>query len=199
MLGIKLCELADLVGLSQTAIAKHFDINRAQVNRWARGVRAVPQRYLLRLIDFVMDAARHRLQELDTKPFGLAEVAETADPTWSLQGSSRVQRRQQILTLIHECRAAEAELTNEGPTAVIPRVVEELDPWKTMPPEEIAKPVNAQNLFRLAGELLYYADLLRRISPIDDLLLTEKETTHANDNGKPQEPGAAGTAKSSAY
>ena len=43
MLGIKICRLADAVGLTQAAIAEHLGVDRAQVNRWAKGVRPVPE------------------------------------------------------------------------------------------------------------------------------------------------------------
>jgi hypothetical protein len=74
--GIKLCELAALVGLSQTDIAKQLDLHHAQINRWARGVRPVPQRYRKALTDFVFQAASRRITELRNQP----SLADAADP-----------------------------------------------------------------------------------------------------------------------
>jgi hypothetical protein len=108
MLETKLFELADLVGLSQTDIAEHLGLNRAQVNRWVHGVRPVPQSYVTKLIDFVIAAVERRLEQLATQPLGLAEVAAPKQ-------SSRVQLRRQILGLLRECHAAETEV-DEGPT-----------------------------------------------------------------------------------
>jgi hypothetical protein len=71
-------------------------------------------------------------------------------------------------------------------------VLDELERFKTLRPEELRKPVNADELFRLAGALIASADLLRRISPIEELLRKEKKG--ADNRRKPHEPGAAGTA-----
>jgi hypothetical protein len=185
MLESKLFELADLIGLSQTDIAAHLGLNRAQVNRWVRAVRPVPQHYRTQLTDFIMAAVERRLEQLATLPLGLAEVAAP-------ERSPREQLRRQILGLLRECHAAEAECAGEGPTTAIRGILEELERFKTLRPQELRKSANADALFRLAGALISSADLLRRISPVDELLRKEEES--ADDCRKPREPGAAGTA-----
>lgn len=168
MQGIKLCELAQLVGLTQSDIAKYLGITRVQVHRWAHGVRPLPERFRTELTAFVMRAVRCRVEELiHAKRPALAALSSNPD------SSPQAQLLEQLVLLAGECLYADREAAGEGPTAVVPTLLNALDPFRTMSPEEMRKPANAEKLRQLTTSLGEYAALLCRISPMFDFLPQE--------------------------
>ena len=188
MLGRKLCELAQLAGLTQSDMAKHLGVTRVQVHHWAHGVRPLPEHCRTKLTAFVMEAVRRRVEEL--KPPALAALA---GPRRSL--TPREKLKNQLLLLAGECLIADMEAVGEGPTATVPDVLNALDHFKTLNPEELRQPANAEKLSQLATSLAEHADLIRRIGPLFDVL--HKEERHALDCGQFRPCGADGAAGAS--
>ncbi len=188
MHGVKLLALADIVGLSQSAIAAHFGINRSQVNRWARGQRQIPQRFLSSLMDLVFQAAKCSLAQLT--PNGFITLAEIRDlPT-------RETLCTQITELLLECINENMELDRRGPTASVASTLVALEAFQGMSPADMRKPVNTQRLVELATYLLTYGKMVSQLGPILDLV--SEEDLNDNDCSKPKKPGAAGPANASA-
>jgi transcriptional regulator with XRE-family HTH domain len=168
MLGIKLCGLADEVGLTQAAIAEHLGVDRAQVNRWAKGVRPVPEYIRTALTAYVIRAVRRCVDELDASRAGLGLLGQVPI----------VDRRRKLVMLARECLLEDMEAAGEDATATIHGGLEALDPFKTMTPAELLKPANAEKLLQLAEALKAEAALLCRIAPMFDVL---KEKRDADD------------------
>src|SRR6266566_7897585 len=109
MLGIKICGLANAVGLTQAAIAEHLGVDRAQVNRWAKGVRPVPEHMRTALIMYVLSAVRRCVDDIDTK---LEKTGHLGQVTLS-------DLRRSLMEVTGECLSEDIETAREGPTAAI--------------------------------------------------------------------------------
>jgi len=138
MLAQSLCELAEHVGLSQSAIARHLGVDQANVNYWARGHREVPERHRKALLNLVFLQAR--------------EQAARAK-TWPLGSQRRRHFFRRLLPLILECRAENLHAHGLADTVSVASFVQQLDHFKGMPQEELYKPETAQKLFALSRGL----------------------------------------------
>jgi|SRR5882724_1582162 len=191
MLGIKLCELAEVVGLTQTAIAERLGVAPPQVNRWFKGVRPIPDHVRTVLTAYVLSAVRRCIDEIDEYRNGLGPLARAA------KGNNVADLRRKLIVLAGECLLEDMEAAAEGPTAAILGGLEALDLFKTMTPVELLKPANAEKLLQLAEALKTQAAVLCRISPMFDVLRKEEER-HVDDRSQSRQSGAAGGAESSA-
>lgn len=194
MLAGKLLEIANLVHLSQSDIARHFGITRSQVNLWAKNKRLVPKRYREALVALVREAASRCLHYANPSPGPLAEAY------WTAMGVPPGPQplRERVWTVIDrrldEWMAENLERHGLGPTASVSGVLEALEAYKTMSPEEMRKPANAQRLQALSAYLQEYATMLNRIGPVQELV---EEITDVDNNHSPSpshEPGNAGAA-----
>jgi transcriptional regulator with XRE-family HTH domain len=189
MIACKLLEVAHLVGLSQSAIARHVGVPRQQVHLWAHGKRVVPKRYREALVTLISEASQQCLQRAEAMaPLSLADAVRYA------QGDPPRQRlvhrvAAQIDRLLAEWLAENLEAKGLGPTASVFGVLEALEGYKTMTPAEMRKPANAQRLQALGAYLQEYGTMLRRIGPIQDLVSEESHDAH--DHGKLAQPGDA--------
>jgi DNA-binding transcriptional regulator YiaG len=184
MLATKLLEAAHLVGLSQSDIARHFGISRAQVHLWASGKRAVPKKYCTALVTLVSEAKERCLALASKQPLGLATVAKMGMGI-PVERHPADKLRECINALFEDWRAENLEAQGFGPTRSVREVLEALEHYKTMAPEEMRKPANAQQLQVLSAYLQEYATMLRRMSP----LLDSEEEKDADDLNEPREPG----------
>ena len=139
MLARSLCELAEHVGLSQTAIARHLGVDRTSVNYWARGHREVPERHRQALLDLVFEKTKKQ--------------EALAKKTWPLGSLRRRHFFRRLLPLILECRAENLAGHGLADTVSVASFVQQLDHFKGMPQEELYKPETAQKLFALSRGL----------------------------------------------
>lgn len=159
MHGVKLLKLASMVGLTQSAIARHLGVNRVKVHYWANGIRPIPQRYLAPLMDCVWYATGVYLAAHKEVPGSIAEAAGV---------------RQLIKDLLGECYIENLELRREGPSAAIAPLVAALSPYTTMPDAALRKPAQAAELLRVATLLKDAAELLVKYGPLMDLVQAEE-------------------------
>jgi transcriptional regulator with XRE-family HTH domain len=185
MLGIKLLGLAEAVGLTQTAIAEHLGVAPPQVNRWAKGVRAVPEHIRTALTAYVLSAVRHRVDELDASLAGSGPLRQVVI----------VDLRRRLMKLADECLVEDMEAAGEGPTAAIRGGLEVLAPFAKMSQKEMLKSANAARLLQLAEALRTQAALLCRIAPMFDVL---KEGRDADDRKQSPQFDATGETEPSA-
>jgi DNA-binding transcriptional ArsR family regulator len=172
MHGKKLFELAHIVGLTQSAVARHFRINRVQVHYWAQGQRSIPAHYLEPLMELVFQAV---------KAFLKAGHADTEAPPTLLEASSGnwvSPFRRQIHDLLYECSLENIELRGVGPSASITELATEIGTYATMPTGALRKPENASHIRELSEKLLISSQMLVRLGPLMDLVA---------DDGVPEE------------
>ena len=145
MLAQSLCELAAHVGLSQTAIARHLGVERANISYWARGHREVPEHHRAALLKLVFTHAK--AQAAHVKVQGQAARAKGM--------LSHAHRRffRKLFLLVVECRAENLAAHGLADTASIAHVLRQLEHFKGMPQEELCKPETAQKLFALSRGL----------------------------------------------
>jgi hypothetical protein len=160
MLAQSLCELAHHVGLSQTAIARHIGVERTSVNYWARGHREVPEHHRQALLDLVFVKAK--------------EQAARAK-TWPPQARRRFFRK--LFPLVLECRAENLYAHGLADTDSVADLVRQLDHFKTMPEDELAKPETATKLLTLSQGLANLITINQQHGP---LMALAKELKHAN-------------------
>jgi hypothetical protein len=195
MLAGKLLELANLVSLSQSDIARHFGITRSQVNLWAKNKRLVPKRYREALVALVTEAMSRCLHQVNPNPGPLAEAMWNAVGVPPGPQPLRERVRIAIDMRLDEWMAENLERHGLGPTASVSGVLEALEVYKTMPPEEMRKPANAQRLQALSAYLQEYATMLNRIGPVQELVEeTKNDVDNDHPHSKPQEPGHDGAA-----
>jgi transcriptional regulator with XRE-family HTH domain len=192
MLASKLIEAANLVGLSQSDIARHFGITRSQVHLWARNKRVVPKRYREALVTLFLEAHKRALDQETRQPVSLREAAQMAEGL-PIKPRPPTPLQTRIHALCDAWLAENLEVHGLGPTASVHGVLEALEAYKTMAPAEMRKPANAQRLQVLGAYLQEYATMLNRIGPMEDIL---EEDEHDADHCSPsRECGAAGAAK----
>ena len=166
MLAQSLCELAAHVGLSQTAIARHLGVERANISYWARGHREVPEHHRAAMLALIFTKAKEV-----SKAKARAVRAKTLTP----HQYSRFLRR--LLLLVLACRAenmAAHELTD---TASIENFLRQLEHFKGMPQEELCKPETAHKLSILSRALASLAMINEQHGP---LLALAEELRHAD-------------------
>jgi transcriptional regulator with XRE-family HTH domain len=200
MLAGKLLELADLVGLSQSDIARHFGITRTQVNLWARNKRLVPKRYRAALVTLVTEEMQRCIDLAAHQPMALGALGKVARIGAGMPLQQPLLER--LLAAIHTLRddwlAENRERHGLGPTTSIGGVLEALDVYKTMSPEEMRKPASVQRLQVLSDFLQECATVLNRIGPMQDIV-EEKKNDVDNDHSprQPHQPGDAGATNAS--
>jgi transcriptional regulator with XRE-family HTH domain len=193
MLAGKLLELASLVGLSQSDIARHFGITRSQVHLWARNKRVVPKRYRDALVTLVLEETCGCIDLAARQPMSLGEAAQISAGSPLPKPRLRERLVTQVRTLLDDWRAENLEAHGLGPTTSVFGVLEALESYKAMTPADMRKPANAQRLQALGAYLQEYATILNRIGPMEDIL---EEDEHDADHCSPsRECGAAGAAK----
>ena len=149
MHGKKLFELAKLVGLTQSAVARHLSISRVQVHFWAQGHRPIPAHSLKPLMDLVFEAVKAFLKA------GHADTETPPSTLASLVPDSWVSPlRQQIQELLYECGVENMELRGVGPSASITELAAEIGTYASMPAETLRKPENASHIRELSEKLL---------------------------------------------
>jgi hypothetical protein len=199
MLAGKLLELANLVGLSQSDIARHFGLTRSQVNLWAKNKRLVPKRYREALVTLVTEAASRCLHQANPKPGVLGEKYWNAMGVPPGPQPLRERLRTTIDMRLDEWMAENLERHGLGPTASVSGVLEALEAYKTMSPEEMRKPANAQRLQALGAYLQEYATMLNRIGPVQELVEETNDVDNDHSHNQSHEPGNAGAANSGDY
>jgi transcriptional regulator with XRE-family HTH domain len=193
MLATKLLEVANIVGLSQSDVARHFGISRAQIHLWASGKRVVPKKYREALVKLVSEAIQRCLPRVaKQRPGPLAEAVRHTT------GKTSVESLVETINILLEAWMAEnLEAHGLGPSHSVQSVLEALEDYKTMSSEEMRKPANAQRLRRLSAYLQQYATMLGLIGPILD---TEEDDVNASHiHSQSHEPGNAGAANSGDY
>ena len=169
MLTQSLCELADHVGLSQTAIARHLGVDRANVSYWARGHREVPEHHREALLALVFAKAKQQ-----------AALAKTGLP----QARRRFFRK--LLPLVLECRAENLHARGLADTASVTTLVSQIEAFKTMSEAELSKPETAKRLLTLSQGL---ANLIVINTQHGPLMALAEEFRHADTDAL--EPEAA--------
>jgi hypothetical protein len=132
------------------------------------------------------------------QPMSLGEAARIG-AGMPLQKPRLLERLLSAIDMLREDWLAEnRERHGLGPTASIGGVLEALEVYKTMPPEEMRKPANAQRLQVLSDFLQECATVLNRIGPMQDIV-EEKKNDVDNDHSprQPHQPGDAGATNAS--
>jgi hypothetical protein len=160
MLAQSLCELAEHVGVSQTAIARHLGIDRVNINYWARGHREVPDHHLGALLAFIFARARQQ-----------AALAKT----WTPQARRRFFRK--LLPLVVECRAENLAARGLADTDSVAGLVAHLDRFKTMSAEQLDRPETTQQLLTLSQRLVHLLTVHSQHAPLMELV---EELRHAD-------------------
>jgi transcriptional regulator with XRE-family HTH domain len=160
MLAQSLCELAAHVGLSQTAIARHLGVDRANVSYWARGHREVPEHHREALLALVFAKAKQQ-----------AALAKTGLP----QARRRFFRK--LFLLVLECRAENLQAHGLADTDSVATLVGQIEAFKTMPEAELYKPETAKNLLTLSQGL---ANLITINAQHGPLMALAEEFRHAD-------------------
>ncbi|TMA61104.1 MAG: helix-turn-helix transcriptional regulator [Deltaproteobacteria bacterium] len=192
MLASKLIEAANLAGLSQSDIARHFGITRSQVNLWARNKRVVPKRYREALVTLFIEAYKCALGQTTRQPVSLREAAQMAEGL-PIKPRPPTPLQTRMHALCDAWLTENLEAHGLGPTASVHGVLEALEAYKAMTPAEMRKPANAQRLQALGAYLQDYANMLKRIGPIEDII--EEDEHDADHCRSSRECGAAGAAK----
>jgi DNA-binding transcriptional regulator YiaG len=169
MLAQSLCELADHVGVSQAAIARHLKVDRANVSYWARGHREVPEHHHEALLDLVFAKAKHQ-----------ASLAKTMLP------ATRRRFFRKLLPLVLECRAENLRARGLADTDSVATLVNQIETFKTMPEAELCKPETAKKLLTLSQGLANLITINAQHSP---LMALAEEFRHADTDAL--EPEAA--------
>src|SRR4029453_7730018 len=200
MLAGKLLELANLVSLSQSDIARHFGITRSQVNLWAKNKRLVPKRYREALVALVTEAMSRCLHQVNPNPGPLAEAMWNAVgvPPGPKPLREPQPLRERVRTAIDmrldEWMAENLERHGLGPTASVSSILEALEAYRAMTPEEMRKPANAQRLQALGAYLQEYATMLNRIGPVQELVEETVDVDNDHPHSQSHEPGNVGAA-----
>ena len=193
MHGVKLLTLANVVGLSQSAIASHFGITRVQVHRWAHGQRPIPQHYLAPLMELVYqaykryDAALGQTGDAFRQFFVQGEelfegsVSDLLDPTFHELRAVRTKHRALVRELLEQCIEENMELRGEGATASIASILVALEAFKDVRPTDLRKPIHAERLAELARSLAVYADIAGQLGPLLEIVTEEQDHAKQDD------------------
>jgi hypothetical protein len=153
----------------------------------------VPKKYREALVTLVSEATQRALALAASQTPG--PLAEAIRITTGKPPVDRfVDRLEQTINILLDAWLAEnLETHGLGPSHSVQSVLEALEDYKAMSPEEMRKPANAQRLQRLSAYLQQYATMLGLIGPILD---TEEEddVDASHTHSKPHEPANAGTA-----
>lgn len=188
MHGKKLMELARMVGLSQSDIARFLGVDRVQPHSWASGKRPIPRATLGPLMRFIHGAVERYLAE------GRGDVGVFAGMRPGERGLAAVlfdpPLRPRIEALLWECVIENMEIRGVGPSTWIQGAAVAMEKYQTMDPASVRKPENAEPLRQLGAEIQLYADMLLNLNPLFDLVAApttdepqpspQEETTHAN-------------------
>jgi transcriptional regulator with XRE-family HTH domain len=161
MLAQALLELADHVGMSQSAIARHLGVERSNVSYWARGKREVPEHHRETLLKLVFTKAKE--QAAHVKAMGQAARAKGMLP----HAHRRFFRK--LFLLVVECRAENLSAHGLADTASIESFLRQLDHFKGMPQEALCKPETAHKLFILSRGLASLAMINEQHGPLMEL------------------------------
>jgi len=153
MLAQSLCELAAHVGLSQTAIARHLGVDRANVNYWARGHRELPE---------------HHREALLTLVFVKAKEQAARAKTWPRPARRRFFRK--LLPLVVECRAENLAARGLADTDSVASLVAHIDHFKTLSEAELARPEVTQQLLTLSQRLVHLITVNSQHAPLAALV-----------------------------
>jgi hypothetical protein len=178
--GKLLLAIAQAVGLSQAAIAKHLGINRVQPHYWAHGMRPLPTRFLEPLMILIEKAS----ERLIAKPL--------------VHGNSFEERRKaakaRIMTL-ERVQELLREFMVDGTAKDAHRALEVLH---HLPHDWLDKGENAKILVKLGTDLILYGEVLQALSPLlnisHDIYHREKEIEDAHARGELAELGDDGQA-----
>ena len=177
MLARSLCELAEFVGLSLTAIARHLGIDRANVSYWAHGHREVPEHHREALMQLVFAKAKHQ-----------AALAKTGLP------ATRRRFFRKVLPLILECRAENMEACGLADTASVADLLTQIAFFKALPAAELDQPETAKKVLTLSQGL---ANLITINAQHGPLMALAEEFRHADpdDSFEPEtaQPALPGT------
>lgn len=173
MYGKKLLQLAKLVGLNQSDIARHLGVNRVQVHHWASGTRPIPVKTREPLMKFLYEAVQRYLAE----GWGDVPVYKGGVPGGGLIAPRAGDAsewdpppRRLIEDLLFQCMIENLELRGMGPSATVPALALAMEKYQTMDPASLRKAENAEALRALSVELLTHADLLLSLGPLQDLV-----------------------------
>lgn len=188
MHGKKLLELARMVGLSQSDIARFLGVDRVQPHAWASGKRQIPRATLGPLMRFIHGAVERYLAEgrgdmgvfagLRPDERGLAAVLFDPPP------------RPRIEALLRECLVENMELRGVGPTATLPGLALAMEKYQTMDPASLYKPENAEALRKLGADIQVHGEMLLALGQLFALVASpatnepcpdaQEDTTHAD-------------------
>jgi hypothetical protein len=166
MLARSLCELAEFVGLSLTAIARHLGIDRANVSYWAHGHREVPEHHREALMQLVFAKAKHQ-----------AALAKTGLP------ATRRRFFRKVLPLILECRAENMEACGLADTASVADLVNQIAVFKALPAAELDQPETARRILTLSQGLANLITIQAQHGPL--LALAEELRAATEDVVRP--------------
>lgn len=190
MHGKKLMELARMVGLSQSDIARFLGVDRVQPHAWARGKRPIPRATLGPLMRCIHGAVERYLAQ------GRGDVGVFSGMRQEERGLAAVlfdpPPRPRIEALLWECIIENMELRGVGPSTWIQGAAVALEKYQTMDSASVRKPENAEPLRQLGAEISTYADMLLTLSPLFDLATapTTEDTDHADDPQQSADPGS---------
>jgi len=160
--GIKVLDLAELVGLKQASIAHHFGVTRVQVHRWAHGQRPVPVHHRDELVRLLFNAVRTFLGPWHAAYLkavaGIGSPQETSMPLSELKDFAH-EERQQIAARFYEIFVAHMAERGEGPVANLAELITEVGAYDSMATELLHKPDHLYRLAELGRRLTANAEL----------------------------------------
>jgi hypothetical protein len=159
--------LAQLVGVTQADIARALGLSREQPHRWAKGMYPVPPHHLQAVIRQVLAEAFAWLDrgKLDAPLEGEALTQTEAEAAAGMRPISAARR--EVEALVSRVTLRYHELDAVGPTVLVPRLIEDLWPYRTMRPEALREPDTARRLVAQLETALAAAKLLARLGPVD--------------------------------
>lgn len=153
MHGKKLLQLAKIVGLSQSAIARHLGIHRAQVQRWFHGTRPIPAKTIGPLIRIISEAVEQ------------AMTAKGEESAWTGMAQA----------LLNQCIIENLRGHGINQIPSLQEYADRIAYYGKMDQAILRKTDKAEELLRLGTNIKVYAELLLAVGPLLSLVAARSQ------------------------
>jgi|SRR5215471_7835877 len=168
--GIKVLQLAEMIGLRQSVIAHHFEVTRVQVNRWAHGNRPIPVRYRDDLMRLLYDAVVKFLGPHHAWYLKQAAGDVSASTYMTLAEFKYDSERHHIAKLFYELFLAHMAEIGKGPTVNLAVLIKTVAAYDSMDIEALHKVEHLHTLAELGRRIMVNAALEIQFGPLLSLV-----------------------------